>query len=74
MNRFMLSQNRVYSRAINMKVTLTLRHCKPDGDGSLGIYIYIYIYLGQLTWLLAYLFTDLLFTYLLHGTQSFLRS
>jgi hypothetical protein len=36
MNRFILSQNRVQSRTRNMKVTLTPRHCTPDGDGSLG--------------------------------------
>jgi len=36
MNRFMLSQNRVQSWVRNMKAALTLRHCKPNGDGSLG--------------------------------------
>jgi hypothetical protein len=64
MNRFILSQNRVQSRTRNVKVTLTPRHCKPDGDGSLGFVkkIGMYIHLGQLTCLLAYFFSDLLIT------------
>jgi len=65
MNRFMLSQNRVQSRARNIKAALTLRHCKLDGDESLGFVKMVGMYISWSSDLLAYLFTDLLVTYLL---------
>jgi hypothetical protein len=73
----MLSQNRVQSRARNMKVALALRHCKPDCDGSLSFAkkmgVYICWSVDLLACLLTYIFTGLI-TYLLRGTESFLKS